>query len=319
MKSLKSQTIIAHFSCTKNIHINAWAGAVIRNHFLFAASRIDIGYGYNLLQKIRECPLEYFHPLYKYMAGGFPPPFVADCRNMLDSLQPTQFHLNAGKEYALPIVVFGNHTEFLPHYIEALQFCAHRGIGPSRIRLQISDISTEQEVFTDANIPSTPATATPKGEKIRFCLQTPMCLFHPTRKRHTANTFQDRMNGFPSFYQIVRSLLFRHITLNSLYNNGQAMSIDKINQFVESRAILASMAELTDAKIHYVEINSTRKPHRKTPYKMQGYMGELTYCNAPSDLLPLLEWGQTAGVGNDISYGLGLYTIQSPTTNGRTL
>lgn len=318
MKNLKSQKITVRFSCTKNIHINAWTGAVVRNHFLFATSRIGTGNGKNLLQKIRECPLERTHPLYKSMAAGFPPPFVADCRNMLDNQYPTQFHLTAGKEYSLPIVVFGNHTELLPQYAEAVQFFAQRGIGPSRIRLQISDISTEQEVFTDISIPAPQSSPTPKRTKISLCLQTPVCLFHPTRKRHTANTFQDRMNGFPSFYQIVRSLLYRHVTLKALHDNGQETSIDQINQFVENRAILAAEAELTEAGIHYVEINSTRKPHQSTPYKMQGYTGELTFCNVPLDLLPLLDWGQTAGVGNDISYGLGLYAIQTPKANQRT-
>lgn len=42
---------------------------------------------------------------------------------------------------------------------------------------------------------------------------------------------------------------------------------------------------------------------------MNGYCGELVFGNVESRYYPVLEFASSLGVGNDISYGLGMYEI----------
>lgn len=83
---------------------------------------------------------------------------------------------------------------------------------------------------------------------------TPVSLVSRNRKTKSSQGYQSRMNQFPSFYQFMRSVVYRLITLNMLYINADAVaSAEEIDDFVSE----AADTQLLRANIRYVTRNST--------------------------------------------------------------
>lgn len=69
-------------------------------------------------------------------------------------------------------------------------------------------------------------------------------------------------------------------------------------------------SNLIEAKIKKYSIISTRKKNTNFVYKMSGFIGSLTFSNIDTKYIPILRLGEIVGIGNKISYSLGMYKIK---------
>lgn len=307
------------FSPKADIDTNAWVGAIFRNGFLYATSLVQTGLGNSLFDAICKCPLDSMHPLYKHYTGGFPKPFVIDCRTIAKGQTGKRFRIKAGRIYSFSLNIFGEHCVYKDSYIDAARIFVERGIGTPKVPMTLLGINVTDHDFTtladfscfkqskedDGSVAENSDT---EGAEVCFNFLTPVSLLRSGGAGFSEKAFQDKMNGFPSFYQIVRSLFYRLVSLEILYGKEKSdWGMDEIDEYVNSNLDASVRAVLTDARIRKYLVISTRKKDADYVYKMSGYIGSLCFSNVASEYLPLLEWGEFAGVGNDISYGLGLY------------
>lgn len=308
---IKFQKIKFHFHTEKDININAWPGAALRNKFLYACSLVDSGNGKSLFRLFKECPLDNSHPLFNRFSRGFPKPFLIDCRNISSNQSGKSFKIDAYQPYDITLVLLGSHTALTERYVKAANLFMKRGLENNNNPLLLDSMETGNEENTQI-LHQEERKST---REIEININTPLSIIQTIKeKKYTLHSYQDKMNGFPSFYQIIRSLLYRAVTLDMLYGKKDLLNQNQLDRIVESEAADATRAVLYDADIKNYNIISTKKQHARHVYKMDGYVGNMTFGNVNSKYISLLKWGENIGVGNDISFGLGLYTSKEKKT-----
>lgn len=299
------------FTSAADINMDAWCGAVLRNNFLYAASLVETDGRRSLFDIISECPLDACHPMYGHFSGGFPKPFLFDIRSLCHGQGYSSFRISAGNVYTFGLNIIGSHMRYYEYYLRAVVQAFGRGIGHPRHQLILCDVNKCGPVAGGVYCPVTGEDNRLGVADAAFTLHTPMSLCQPEKRGSSARTYQDKMNGFPSFYQIVRSLHYRMATLNMLYGEGlNGWDADALADFAGDCALCAGRAELQEAKICKCTMTSTRKKGIREVYKMCGYAGKMKFSGVYKTFIPLLKWGEMAGVGDDIGYGLGQYSVK---------
>lgn len=299
------------FTSAADINMDAWCGAVLRNNFLYAASLVETGGGCSLLDNIRECPLDASHPMHGHLSGGFPKPFLFDIKSLCRGQGDSRFRVSAGKVYTFGLNIIGAHIRYYEYYLRAVVLAFGRGIGHPRHQLILCDINKCVPAAGGVYCPATGEDNSLGAADVAFTLNTPISLCHPEKRGNSVRTYQDKMNGFPSFYQIVRSLHYRMATLNMLYGEGlDGLDADALADFVGGCTLSAGRAELQEAEVRKCRLTSTRKQGTRVVYKLCGYAGKMKFSNVDKTFIPLLKWGEMAGVGDNIGYGLGQYSVK---------
>lgn len=312
------------FYAEADVRLDAWIGAVLRNNFLAQAERVKDADGISLLARMEELPLPDGHPCRKQLEGGFPKGIWMDCREIPSSSQVS--YLEAKRIYSFCILLAGRCVHYYTQVVEAVMCMFDKGIGHPVVPLRLVDISeTDKEGDThllchpDLDALRMPSCAiglsdfvlddsAPERVAVRILFETPVCLMRSKVKKEAKVSFQDKMNGFPSFYQFIRSLVYRVNTLDLLYGNEapeSGLQEDEINEFVWR----ASEAILQKADLEYRKVRSTPKKGNDHVYVMEGYTGTLVWREVPSIYLPLLAFAMGLGVGYHVQYGLGAYSI----------
>lgn len=312
------------FYADANVRLDAWIGAVLRNNFLAQAGLVKDEDGISLLARMEELPLPEGHPCRKQLEGGFPKGIWMDCREIPSSRQVS--HLDAKRIYTFGIMLVGRCVHYYTQVVEALMRMFDKGIGHPVVPLRLVDIS-EIDNTGDAHLLYHPSldvlgkpscavslsdfvleSSCPGRATVRIMLETPVCLMRSKAKKEAKVSFQDKLNGFPSFFQFIRSLVYRVNTLNLLYgeeNTESGLREEEIDDFARS----ASEAILQKADLEYRKVRSTPKKGNDHVYVMEGYTGLLVWREVPSIYLPLLAFAMRLGVGYNVQYGLGAYSI----------
>lgn len=304
------------FYPSDTIQMPYWIGAVLRNRFLFAASQVKGSEGKTLLEWLDELPIPENHPCYKILTGGFPKGYWFDCTTLPSGHK--DFTLEKERIYTFSLMIVGNLNRLVPLFMEAIQKMCDDGLGYPLIPLSLIDIRERggSLIYAGEGMPCRPLShpvkwhyaGTPAGRDLSLTLRlkTPVSLVSRNRKAKGSQGYQSRMNQFPSFYQFMRSVVYRLLTLNMLYINADAVaSAEEIEAFVSD----ATDAQLLRANIRYVTRNSTPRKGSDHVYTMGGYCGLLSFGQVANHYIPLLLLGSFTGVGNDINYGLGQFEV----------
>lgn len=302
----------------ETIRMNYWIGAVWRNRFLYAAESVRDESGQSLRVLLDTLPLVENHLYYKQLAGGFPKGFLFDC-----SLLPGasgSFTLAKERIYTVSLVLIGNCVGYYPLFIEALQRMFAEGFGQPLTPLTLIDICEEggsllysghghflNKPSSVYQLPSQPDKPAETTVGLRF--KTPVSLMNPA-KRNLGEGYQSKLNNFPSFYQFIRSLTYRLMTLHMLYVDPGSMP-DKDTHAAATETFIrpAGRALLLEATLCYEKRHSTPREGETAVYTFGGYTGTLVFGQVDTRFLPLLVFGSYLGVGNDINYGLGIYEV----------
>lgn len=320
--------ISVRFYPVDEIRMDVWIGAVIRNNFLYAAENVYDKHGQSLRQKIDDLPLPDNHPYYKQFLGGTPKGLFFDCSDI--PYVEKGIRLEKNHIYTIHFILAGSFSEYYLQVIEAIRSLFSRGFGHPMTPATIIDIfeTTDDEqhhiLYSDnCNFLNTPSHSIKladyyqefhsTNEKRNLTLQfvTPVSLIHPRTKVNKEISYQDKLNCFPSFYQFMRSVAYRLMTLNLLYGKevditDQQTTEAALNVYIEA----ATEAILLQANISNKRLYSTPRKEQSSVYVMNGYQGTITWGNVDSKYVPLLIFASHLGVGNDINFGLGIFTCR---------
>ena len=303
------------------IKIPYWTGAVIRNRFLYAAEKIFDNQGHSLRELLDTLPLSEAHAYYKQLAGGFPKGFLFDCSTL--PFQYGKFALKKEHIYTFSLLLIGNCSDYYPLFIAALKQMFSEGLGNPMISLTLIDICERRDMLLCSgkenflNKPSAPfklevsSFAFENSIKLTLHFNTPVSLTNRAQKKNQTNGYQNKLNNFPSFYQFMRSLLYRLVTLNMLYVNSENVATPtETKEDIERFISPASQALLLNANINYEKRYSTPRVGETNVYTMNGYCGTLSFDQVDSRFIPLLQFASHLGIGNDINYGLGIFNVE---------
>lgn len=302
------------------IRLPHWTGAVIRNRFLYAAEQIHDNHGHSLRELLDTFPLSEEHAYYKQLVGGFPKGFLFDCTTL--PFQYGNLVLEEEHIYAFSLLLIGNCSDYYPLFIAALKRMFSEGFGKPMTSLTLIDICERKDILLCSgkesflNKPSAPFTLEgfilpfENNTKITLHFKTPVSLANHAQKENQVNGYQNKLNNFPSFYQFMRSLLYRLVTLNMLYVNSDNIATPaEIKESIEQFITPAGRALLLNANINYEKRYSTPRVGETNVYTMSGYCGTLSFNQVNSRFIPLLQFASHLGIGNDINYGLGIFDV----------
>lgn len=318
LNKLFSYRMDIRFCPKETIRMNYWIGAVWRNRFLYVAETVCDESGKSLRALLDTLPLAENHPYYKQLAGGFPKGFLFDCSRLPSS--SGGFTLVKERVYTVSFLLIGRCIQYYPLFIHALRRMFANGFGYPVAPLTLIDIcEAGGSLLYSGNgdflhQPSFPIRLPdfPEGKtEATVCLhfQTPVSLMNPA-KRHLHDGYQSKLNNFPSFYQLMRSLLFRLTTLYMLYiSPEEAIEKEELTKAIEEFIRPAARAFLLKSALTYERKHSTPREGETTVYTLGGYTGDLVFEQIDARFLPLLLLGSQVGVGNDILYGLGIYKV----------
>lgn len=300
--------ITVTFKVMEKIHMNHWIGAVFRNRFLYCADNIYDDYGIPLRKLLDECPLDDQHFLYSQVAGGFPKGYLFKYPDIL--CQSNDFELIPDKEYSFTIVLVGKLMAYCHLFIETAATLCKKGIGYPMTELHIIDINVDNPIsYADRqNFCRSDNVNRETTVKIRF--NTPVNLYSASST--ISNGYQNKLNNMPTFYQFIRSVAYRLTTLNILYCNEDCFhDKDEMDIYIDEFTNCASQAKLLEAQLKFVTRLSTPKKGKSSLYRFSGYTGHFTFDNVDDKLYRLLLFAEKLGVGANINYGLGCYTVYS--------
>lgn len=312
----------------QNTIFEAWPGAVLRNNLLYATAQVEIpGKGVSLFEYCcKQLPLPVAHPLYKEMKQGFPPPFYL--YTSADRYGKESYKIQRNEVLNFSFVLVGEFCSYIPYFIEAIQSMCRKGMGVDAKPFTFIDI---HEVSFDGkrrllasgkenmagplsyriSMPLYESHGSRKGNAIRIVFESPVSLMKQGKVSEKAG-YQEKSNGFPAFYQLVRSAAYRVEKLAALFCipneiDGYIASHEEIEDYVEDAAI---KIRLKDANIRHVSFQSTRKEGTDKRIPLMGFTGEMTFTGDYTKYVPLLRCIEQLGVGEKLTYGFGKIRLE---------
>jgi hypothetical protein len=313
--------------------LDAWPGAIIRNNLLYAAEQIKIEANLSLREKINQCPLNENHPLYKELVNGFPKGYLIA---MSDGYQAEAI-IKKGELFCFSLYLIGSLSDYYYAFIEAIQWMCDQGLGhpivpfalvdicengattavetrraPSLHLLRMGTTDMSNQLIYPISYADFQSIQAHKDEKvIEIKYLTPTILFKPVNKKNKTISYQDKSNGFPSAYQLIRSVLYRMFKLTILYAHPNEPDVakelmDNIEELVDD----ATNLSLISADIQKVTLQNTLKKETENKMPLSGYVSIQRYEGYFNRFLSALRFMEALGVGNEVVYGLGRYKVE---------
>jgi len=329
MFALHYHQLLVRITPAKEVKITGWLGAVIRNNLLFAADRIMLPDEKKSLREfVAAIPLREDHPFYAELQNGFPAPYTITLNSHAQSISPVK-ELKKGEIISFTLCLTGTAATHSLSFLQTIREMCRHGMGTPVtpfLLIDVCELSPHNELnllMTGENILTSnlkyPVTLEPYKQPdnertagmLQLNLTTPTKLYRPSQKTDTQISYQDKLNGFPSFYQFVRSAAFRFFKLNILYlPSHNPEHIKPLQDELEHLIEKAVSPTLYSADIQQVVLPNTLKKETINKINLSGYVGTLSFQGDFNDFMPLLLFMQNLGVGHDVVYGLGKYEVK---------
>lgn len=313
---------------TETVSIDGWLGAALRNNLLFASEHITTENGKSLLEIINTLPISKVHPLYNELAGGFPKGFSLHLLSHQEAVSTSR--LQGGESIRFSLLLIGEFSRYYIYFIKAIEWMCSNGIGNPRIPFSLHMIA-ERAANRSCSIWPVYCPVTPpplqhpvrasdytnykfrEGEtEIEIDYPVPMSLSNYSHQSRTPLSRQERHNGFPGFYQLIRSIAYRILKLTALYIFPNDFCYYKqAEKQLEPFIQYAISVNLSSANIRQVHLYSTPKEGRRDRIGFFGYTGTLSFNGYFNYYIPVLLFARHIGVGNNTVYGLGGYEIKN--------
>lgn len=312
----------------ERVEFEGGLGAVLRNNLLYAAGHVMTEDHVSLLEVIDRLNVPEDHFLHKSLKDGFPKGFALFVVSP-ENIYASHCVLRPNQALVFSIVLIGRLSAYYKNFIEAVKAMCTRGFGQNMVHFHLDSIC-EKDIagrshrvavaHSDVIAPLRYPVCLQDFEEekfgcvekiIRLQLKSPVALTSFSRKRSKGSTYQDKLNGFPSFYQFVRSAIYRCFSLSVLYQALPEPEVcwqaqDDIDAYLEATA----SALLLRADIRRVSMHGSKRNDDKGRITLSGYVGELTFGGDFSKYIALLLFMQDLGLGNDTVYGLGHYRVE---------
>lgn len=327
--SLHYHQLLIRITPSEDVKITGWLGAVIRNNFLFATDKITMpDKGKSLREFLSAIPLREDHPLYAELQNGFPAPYTITLNSHAQSISPIK-ELKKGEIISFTLCLIGTSATHYLSFLQAIREMCRHGMGTPIspfLPIDVCELSPHNELnllMVGENILASslkyPITLESYNQLDNKCttgmlqlnLTTPTKLYRPSEKTDTQISYQDKMNGFPSFYQFIRSAAFRFFKLSVLYLPTSNLDLIKPLQDEMDRLIEKAVSPtLYSADLQHVVLPNTLKKETINNINLSGYVGTICFQGDFNHFMPLLLFMQNLGVGHDVVYGLGKYEVK---------
>ena len=304
---------------------DAWPGAILRNNLLSAADQVIIAGNISLREQIDKCPLNKDHPMFKDLIQGFPKGYLI----ALPDVSLGEKHLKKGALFCFSLYLVGHMSTYFSEFIQAIRIMCLRGMGHPQVPFYMVDIcekaldgrqhllSIGSDNLADAlTFPVTFLDFQPeKASREKTCIEivylTPVILFKQTDKKDISISYQAKSNGFPSFYQLVRSTANRMTKLALIYTCPEKTEVDDCSEkALNSWIDYATNPSLIAIDMQKLKLKNTLKKEGKNKMPLSGYVGKQTYEGYFNRYLPMLKFMEALGVGNETVYGMGRYRVR---------
>ena len=295
---------------SKDVTLDAWPCAIIRNNLLYAAEQVRIQKtNKSLREQIDTFPLNNDHPLYKELKDGFPKGYVLTDFSHAD-ISDRKVFIRKDEIFTFSLLLIGRFNEYRYYFFEAIREMCERGIGKPLTSFRLLDIS-ENPVSPVSFSDFLQQETIEKKIEIIINFQTPVILYRLREKKNSQISFQNKLNRFPSFYQLVRSAFSRLQKIYALYIEPEDYTSTLFEEtHLETYLEKAGKPLLLSANIQHVRLLNTQKQGAKNEIPLAGYTGEQKYSGYFQKYLSLLKFMAELGVGNETVYGMGRYCIE---------
>lgn len=315
-------------AATTDTQLDGWIGAVLRNNLLYACEQVEITEEKKTLYHyLNTIPLKANHPLYKELENGFPPPYYLYPHKNYGFRSSTL--IKKGDIVSFSLVLIGSTlAAYYRYFIEAIRIMCHRGFGVNMPSFTLIDVS-ENSLKGNSSILATseidfsnklsfPITYSSFADLflsnsiigIRLQFLTPLNLNKRPRKDEKGQLYKATDSPIPGFYQLIRSVANRFLKLNALYlfpddiQRYEALR-ESLNHYIDE----SLSCTLEEANILRVHMRANQRKDAGKCILFNGYIGQLVFQGNCKSYLPLLSFMQYLGIGHNISYGLGKYSI----------
>ena len=315
----------------KGAEFKAWAGAVLRNNFLYAADSVAVE-SHNTKSSLRELinkiPLSESHPLFKEMSNGFPKGYHFAFPSCLQSVNDS-LTLKKNEPFTFSLYLVGNFAKYYAHIFKTIQIMCDNGFGHPKSTFLLDSIyecsdAGELHIMVKETTEMSRKLLFPikfsdfmsiqaHNDETTLCIDflTPVNLFRKTEKKDRQLSYQDKCNGFPSFYQLIRSAAYRMAKMTILYIHPDnpdigAAIMDCIEEYIEH----ATNLTLKSVEIQHITLQNTLKKETENKMPLQGYIGRQVYEGYFNRFFPMLKFMEEIGVGHEVVYGLGRYKVE---------
>ena len=299
--ALRVARIHVTFTARADTQFDGWIGATLRNNLLYASRQVVCqlaGGSGSLYDKLMQLPIPRSHPVYEQLKGGFPKGYTVRFDAPPD--YSPQLTLKAGETLSFSVSLIGQMISSISDFETALYRMADRGIGIGRKPFDCS-------LYVEPSVGIFPDNAI-EGRYLRIQFITPVSLPFKRNVVEDALSYQDKMNGFPSLYQIVKTACYRISTLALLY--GEDSGIDE-DGGIYSLLDVAKEAILEQSYLRRVLLRGAPKKEVSSRAFFEGYVGTLTFREVSPSLFRLLVAASQVGIGSETSYGLGSFEVKS--------
>ena len=205
-----------------------------------------------------------------------------------------------GDTLLVAMILMGKAINFIPYIIYAFREMGKRGIGYSRGKFYLKQVTKdgkiiydfqEQLVHTDFTRDELLLGKAQQRSRVRLNFITP-----------TAIKSNGRINGRFDFTALIKALK-RRIKALSIYHNGKTGF-----EFEYDAAHIAGIKTKTDGIKPYSWRRYSNRQEKKIDFS--GYIGSMEVEGDLTPYMPLLKAGEIVHVGRGTVYGMGKYQIE---------
>ncbi|MGI5845253.1 MAG: CRISPR system precrRNA processing endoribonuclease RAMP protein Cas6 [Candidatus Xenobium sp.] len=221
----------------------------------------------------------------------------------------------SGEPFRLGLTLFGRATEYLPHFLYAVEEMGRRGLGERQARFTLKSASVVRpgappRLFYEGGNATTPGRALEEpsswdlsemarqadgltgARRLEIAFQTP-----------TRLVSRGQLVDEPEFHHLIRALLRRIDLLGRVHGEGP---LD-----VDFRQIVARAEEcaLEDFELDWFDFRRHSNRQRRE-IQMGGLVGRAIYAGPVGEFLPLLMAGQELHLGKATTFGLGRIEVR---------
>lgn len=249
----------------------------------------------------RECPL-YQSCYYAYIFETIPDPSKPLPFNfhkypsiphpyVLEPPEEQKTVYQKGEAFTLQILLFGKATEYVPHFVLALQLAGEHGVGKGNKKFRINNYSVSTGEL-NITIEEPVKEASPPDQELTLDFATPLRL-----------VYQGKLVKRLEFHYLIRNLLRRVTSIYYFHCNPHLPQIP-----VDSLIGFAEKVEIKEENLHWMdwERYSYRQGRRML---LGGLVGRVTFVGPLSPFYSILKAGELLHLGKNTSFGLGKYKI----------
>jgi len=209
--------------------------------------------------------------------------------------------LSSGSVFSVYVTLFEQGIKFLPHVIHGFRNLGNSGLGRSRGKFRILEIScidseaavmdAEGNVAMDAVVPYSP-------ENVREVSRLQLEFVTPCRIQYKRRPLRK-----PYFQAIIRNIVRKLENISYFYGPTPVLYSDSVNDD------MLKLITMNEASVNW-ESTSRYSRRQDMVMPMEGFTGYAVYQGPLTPFYPYLKYAEATGLGKNTSFGFGAVRVK---------